>query len=344
MAAGEVENAPRRRLRLPEGALADMAAADAGLGLAGGKLYAATSEGASFVVCLFDAAAGELVAVIEADRLGRLRTGAASGVAAKHLARRGASSLGVIGCGRQAETQVAVVRAAVPSIEHVVAYCRTPERLDAFCERVGAEAAESHREAGMQDVVVTITSSRDPVLRGEWLRPGALVAAAGANVVSRRELDNAVLERATLRLLRLARAGEARVGRPRRAGRRGRPRLARGARAARGRLGRGRGPSVGRGHRRLQVERPRGLGRGARGRGGSPCAGAGRGDGALGARTTRPMRSRPSPTRACRPRSPPMISGRSRRRRCCSGVSRFCTYLSWRISSSVRPRSCSLTT
>jgi ornithine cyclodeaminase/alanine dehydrogenase-like protein (mu-crystallin family) len=62
---------------------------------------------------------------------------------------------------------------------------------------MGAEAAESHREAGAQDVVVTITSSRDPVLRGEWLRPGAFVAAAGANVVSRRELDNAVLERAT---------------------------------------------------------------------------------------------------------------------------------------------------
>ena len=165
--------------------------------MAGGKLYAATAEGVTFVVCLFDALAGSLVAVIEADQLGRLRTGAASGVAAKHLARRGASSLGVIGCGRQAETQVAAVRAAVPSIEQVVAYCRTPERLDAFCERVGAEAAESHREAGAQDVVVTITSSRDPVLRGEWLRPGALVAAAGANVVSRRELDNAVLERAT---------------------------------------------------------------------------------------------------------------------------------------------------
>jgi ornithine cyclodeaminase/alanine dehydrogenase-like protein (mu-crystallin family) len=174
-----------------------MAAADLGLGVAGGKLYAATSEGVTFVVCLFDAVSGELEAVIEADRLGRLRTGAASGVAAKHLARRGSATLGVIGCGRQAETQVAAIRAAVPSIERVVAYCRTPERLDAFCERMGAEAAESHREAGAQDVVVTITSSRDPVLRGEWLRPGAFVAAAGANVVSRRELDNAVLERAT---------------------------------------------------------------------------------------------------------------------------------------------------
>jgi len=196
MAAGEVEMAPRRRLRLPEGALADMAASDRGLGLAGGKLYAATPAGATFVVCLFDAETSALEAVIEADQLGRLRTGAASGVAARHLARPGARTLGVLGCGHQAVTQVACVRAAVPSIERVVAYCRTQERLAAFCREVGAEPGESHRDAGAQDVVITITTSRDPVLRGEWLRPGALVIAAGANVVSRRELDNAVLERA----------------------------------------------------------------------------------------------------------------------------------------------------
>jgi ornithine cyclodeaminase/alanine dehydrogenase-like protein (mu-crystallin family) len=197
MAHGDVVNAPRRRLPLREGSLADMAASDLGLGVAGGKLYAASPAGASFVVCLFDAETAELAAVLEADHLGRLRTGAATAVAARHLARRGAATLGVIGCGHQAETQVACVRAALPSLERVVAYCRTGERLAAFCERVGAEPGESHRDAAAQDVVVTITTARDPVLRGEWLRPGALVAAAGANVASKRELDNAVLERAT---------------------------------------------------------------------------------------------------------------------------------------------------
>ena len=196
MAAGEVEIAPRRRLPLPEGALADMAASDAGLGLAGGKLYAATPNGLTFVVCLFDTESSELVAVLEADQLGRLRTGAASAVAARHLGKGGARTLGIIGCGHQAETQVACIRAAVPSIERVVAYCRTPERLASFCDRTGAEPGESHRDAATGEIVVTITSSRDPVLRGEWLAPGTLVAAAGANVVSRRELDNAVLERA----------------------------------------------------------------------------------------------------------------------------------------------------
>ncbi len=197
LARGAVDNAPRRRLRLDEGSLADMAASDRELGLAGGKLYAATPRGTSFVVCLFETDGPKLAAVIEADHLGRLRTGAASGVAARHLARSGARTLGIIGCGHQAETQVACIRAAAPSLERVVAYCRTEEKLAAFCERVGAEPAETHREAGAQDVVVTMTNARDPVLRGEWLVPGALVVGAGANVPSRRELDNAVLARAS---------------------------------------------------------------------------------------------------------------------------------------------------
>ena len=197
MAAGGVHIAPRRRLELEEGRLADMAASDLELGYAGVKAYAGFHEGTAFVVALFAADRPELIAVIEADHLGRLRTGAASAVAAKHLAREGAASLGVLGCGSQAETQVSCIRAALPEIERVVAYCRTERNLAEFCKRVGAEPAESHREAAGQDVVVTITTSRDPVVRGEWLRPGTLVCAAGANNGTSRELDNVVLERAS---------------------------------------------------------------------------------------------------------------------------------------------------
>jgi ornithine cyclodeaminase/alanine dehydrogenase-like protein (mu-crystallin family) len=197
MAAGAVEIAPRRRLGLQEGRLADMAASDLELGYACVKTYAGFAEGVAFLVALFATDRPELAALIEADHLGRLRTGAASAVAAKYLAREGATSLGVIGCGTQAETQVLCIRAAVPTIERVVAYCRTERNLRAFCKRVGAEPAESNREAAEQDVVVTITTSRDPVLRGEWLRSGALVCAAGANNGVSRELDNVVLERAT---------------------------------------------------------------------------------------------------------------------------------------------------
>jgi ornithine cyclodeaminase/alanine dehydrogenase-like protein (mu-crystallin family) len=198
LAAGEVANQPRRRLPLDGGALAHMAAVDGGLGLAGSKTYTAVADNSEFVVVLFDAATGACVGVIEANILGQLRTGAASGVAAKYLARQGATRLGIIGCGFQAETQVACIRAAVPTIEHVSAYCRTEADLEAFCARVGAEPAESHREvAGESDVVVTATTSKDPVLRGEWLRSGALVCAIGANHPSRRELDDVVLARAT---------------------------------------------------------------------------------------------------------------------------------------------------
>jgi len=196
MAVGSVENRPRYRLGLEEGALAVMAAADLELGYAGAKVYAGFRDGARFAVLLFRADSPELVAVIEADKLGQLRTGAASGVAARHLAATGASSLGVIGCGWQAESQVACIRAALPQIERVVAYCRTEERLRAFCEEQDVEPGESHQDPAACDVVVTVTSSRDPVLRGEWLRAGALVCAVGANDGRRRELDNVVLERA----------------------------------------------------------------------------------------------------------------------------------------------------
>ncbi len=196
LAAGTAENRPRYRIGLEEGRLAVMAAADLELGYAGVKASNGFAAGARFCVLLFDAREPELHAVIAADALGRLRTGAASGVAARYLARPGASTLGVIGCGWQARGQVEAIRAAVPGIGRVVAWCRTPERLEAFCSEHGAESGESASEAAEQDVVVTVTNSRDPVLRGEWLRPGALVCAVGANDGRSRELDNVVLERA----------------------------------------------------------------------------------------------------------------------------------------------------
>jgi ornithine cyclodeaminase/alanine dehydrogenase-like protein (mu-crystallin family) len=197
LAQGEVDNRPRYRHQADGGAFAVMSAVDRELRLAGVKSYAAVAGGTSFAVCLFDLDRGELAGLIEADKLGQLRTGAASGVAARHLAREGAASLGIVGCGWQAESQVCCIREAVPTIERVVAYCRTADRLKKFCRKLKAEPGESHRDPAEQDVVVTATTSRDPVLRGEWLRPGALVCAMGANRRTARELDNAVLERAS---------------------------------------------------------------------------------------------------------------------------------------------------
>ena len=196
MARGAVENRPRYRHRLEEASFAVMSATDLELDTAGLKSYIASAKGARFVVALFDTSKTELIAVLEADKLGQLRTGAASGVAAKHLAKPGATTLGIVGCGWQAESQVACIREAVPSIERVVAYCRTEKSLKRFCRKLKAEPGESHRDPADQDIVVTATTSPDPVLRGEWLREGALVCAMGANVPHHRELDNVVLERA----------------------------------------------------------------------------------------------------------------------------------------------------
>jgi ornithine cyclodeaminase/alanine dehydrogenase-like protein (mu-crystallin family) len=196
LARGTVDNRSRERLPLEEGQFAVMACVDRELGYAGHKSYAWMSGGTPFLVALFSLEHARVEALIEADMLGRLRTGAASAVAARFLASEDAVSLGVIGCGWQAASQVACIRAALPALERVVIYCRNAERLAAFCREHGCVAAESHREAAEQDVVVTVTTSKDPVLRGEWLREGALVCAVGANDPSRRELDNAVLERA----------------------------------------------------------------------------------------------------------------------------------------------------
>jgi ornithine cyclodeaminase/alanine dehydrogenase-like protein (mu-crystallin family) len=197
LAAGEVVTVPRRRVAVPGGIFAVMAATDPELGYAGLKSYTAVEGRLAFVVCLFELDGGTLAAVIEADRLGQLRTGAASAVAAKHLARSGAASVGVIGCGLQAASQLAALRAAMPNLKRAVAWCRRPEALAAFCERHGAEPAEGPQEAGAADVVVTATTSRDPVLRGDWLSEGALVCAIGANDPRARELDNVVLQRAS---------------------------------------------------------------------------------------------------------------------------------------------------
>jgi ornithine cyclodeaminase/alanine dehydrogenase-like protein (mu-crystallin family) len=198
MAAGQVELMPRRRFSVDGGTFAVMAATDRGLGVAGLKSYLLVEGRIEFVVCLFDLAEGTLVALIAADKLGQVRTGAASGVAAKHLARRGAAPVGLIGAGWQAESQLAAIRAAVPSIERVVVSSRSRERAEVFAEANGAEVAESPSEAGGCDVVVTATSSEAPVLRGDWLSEGALVCAIGANDPRARELDAQVIARATV--------------------------------------------------------------------------------------------------------------------------------------------------
>ena len=197
IARGAVDNPPRVRTEVPGGVFAVMPCVDRELGYAGLKSYAWLPGGAPFVVVLFSLARAELEAVLEADLLGQRRTAAASAVAAQRLARADASTLGIFGCGRQAASHVVALREALPSLERVLVQGRDPERVAAFCTEHGCDVAEPE-EVGACDIVVTATTSTEPVLHGAWLRPGATVLAIGANDLGARELDDEVLQRAAL--------------------------------------------------------------------------------------------------------------------------------------------------
>jgi ornithine cyclodeaminase/alanine dehydrogenase len=201
---GDGVNDPRRRIFLPKLSLHYMAAALRGDGFLGMKIYTIASQAWRFVVLLFDAASGELVAFMEADQLGRIRTGAASGVATKYLARRDASSVGLIGTGRQAKTQLEAV-ARVRKLSSVRVFSRNEARRREFAremsERLGLTvelAASAEAAARGADIAITATTAREPVLLGDWLAPGSHVNAIGANMNNRRELDDTLFSRASL--------------------------------------------------------------------------------------------------------------------------------------------------
>jgi ornithine cyclodeaminase/alanine dehydrogenase-like protein (mu-crystallin family) len=199
---GQAMNRPRERILLPNASLHFMAAALSGENLLGMKIYAVTSQGMRFVVLVFNAQDGSLLAMIDADHLGRIRTGAASGVATKFLARENASEAGLIGAGRQARTQLEAV-ASVRKLRKARVFCRDENRRREFCcemeaqLRVPIEPASSAEEAiRPADIVITATNSRDPVVRGQWLKPGTHINAIGSNMANRREMDGETLARA----------------------------------------------------------------------------------------------------------------------------------------------------
>lgn len=202
LGTGGAENRPRQRVRVGGRMLHTMSAGSAALGVLGLKTYLTGRDGARFVVLLFDKETGSLAAVMEADALGQIRTGAATGVAADHLAAASAGTVGLVGCGHQARTQIEAL-AVVRPLRRVEAFCRNPETRRSFARamtsRLGVEVvpAESAESAARQkEIVVAITSAREPVIRGEWLAPDTFVAAAGGNSLRRRELDAAAVRRA----------------------------------------------------------------------------------------------------------------------------------------------------
>jgi alanine dehydrogenase len=164
-------------------------------GYIGYKAYFSFPTGTRFHVVLASAHTGEVLALIEADWLGRIRTGAASGLATKYLAREEATTVALLGAGAQAETQLQAI-CTVRSIQRAFVFSRTPETRATFAERMTAQlsipvyAVESVEQAVAEaEVICTITSAREPILQGALLKPGMHINAAGANSLARRELD-----------------------------------------------------------------------------------------------------------------------------------------------------------
>jgi len=201
-AEGKASNHARRRVSLPGSGLNVMFAGAPEFNALGLKAYTIARGGARFYTMLFDAEGGELLAILQSDRLGQIRTGAATGIGTKHLAREDATTLGLYGTGWQAESQLEAV-AAVRDLERVVVHSRSEENRKAVADKMGEpvgleiETTDAPDEPAAQDIVVTMTSSREPVLHGEWLRPGTHVNAAGSNSLLKSEIDRDVVKRAS---------------------------------------------------------------------------------------------------------------------------------------------------
>lgn len=203
LAAGDATFIPRARLRMQNGFLHLMPAALEKDGCFGYKAYTSFKGVARFFVFLFDNRNGELRAVIEADKLGQLRTGAASGAATRVLARTNVETLGIIGSGYQAETQLTAA-VAVRNFKSVRVFSRNFEHAEKFCERLQAglqpklEPVRKVEDAASSDVVTTATSAVAPVLFGDMLKAGCHINAVGGNMLVKRELDERVVERSDL--------------------------------------------------------------------------------------------------------------------------------------------------
>ena len=204
-AQGTATNRPRTRIMLANGVMHVLAAAAPELGVMGLKTYTVFREGVRFVVMLFSSLDGQLLALIEADWLGRIRTGATSGVATRYLARPDASVVGMVGAGTQAHTQLMGVCAVRPQVNTVYVYSRRLHECDMFCSQMSRERSIEVRPVASAklavedaDIVITATTSPEPVLYGEWLKPGCHINAIGSNWPNRREIDQLTLQRSNL--------------------------------------------------------------------------------------------------------------------------------------------------
>ncbi len=201
---GQAQNIARRRLRAGGTQLHLMAAALPAAGAMGYKAYTVSRQGAKFHYLLYSTETGQLQAIIEADRLGQMRTGAASGVATKYMARQDASVMGVFGAGWQARSQAEAI-ARVRQLREVRVYSRKAEHREAFARELSTAlglkvvpVAEPRLAVQGCQIVTTITTSRTPVFEGAWLEPGTHINAAGSNYLIKAEVDDETLRRCAI--------------------------------------------------------------------------------------------------------------------------------------------------
>jgi alanine dehydrogenase len=198
LAQGRAQNQPRRRLILETGSVLHSMAGAYG-SYFGTKFYSTNPRyGAHFYFMLYDAKTAQPLALMEANHLGQIRTGAASGHATDLLANPGAEILGIIGSGFQARTQLDAIRAVRP-IKTVRVWSRSEEKRNQFAGKSSVTAVDSAEKA-VRDahIVVTATNSKDPVIESNWIAPGTMINAMGSNVANRRELPADLVQRADL--------------------------------------------------------------------------------------------------------------------------------------------------
>ena len=201
---GATWNRPRSRIRLPGGFHHLMAAAVLDSKVFGLKTYTSFRSGTRFLTVLYDSETGDILALVQGGRCSQLRTGAVSAIATKYMAREDCSTVGIIGTGFQGRSQLEGV-CAVRTIQSVKAYDRVAESCEAFCKEMSeslgiqvAQAESAEECVRGSDIVITMTTSREPILLGDWLEPGMHINAAGSNHWIRREVDDNVIRRADI--------------------------------------------------------------------------------------------------------------------------------------------------
>jgi len=199
---GQAHNMTRRKIIADSGMLSVMGGGLFHQGLLGVKTYTVVKGSYSFQVSLYDANTGELLLYTQANRLGQLRTGATTGVAVKHLANPEDATVGIIGTGGQAPTQLEAL-SKVRGIKKIKAYSRTQERREEFARRmtdtmgVEVSAVTSNEDAVRDcDIVLCIAATMDPVVEAAWLKDGSTLIGAGPTTWRAREVDEAVITRA----------------------------------------------------------------------------------------------------------------------------------------------------